>query len=160
MPEATRKLGLLIMDDRICDCIKNQDTKADTEGSDDPMMRYFSANSVCMATHVNKEFPPMCPGVYRDILPLMGYRDGTAEGVAKVCACGADVMKSILTPANLLQSQLEQYRYFNALVEDRKNKTHKADAMHRPGPGPYERGVQGIQGCAQKVLGEPRRVAP
>lgn len=154
MPEVSKRLALLVIDDRICECIKSQETPSTGRPPDDPMLRFLAANSVCLAGHVNREFPSACPGLYRDLLPIMGYPPGTAGQINQVCACAADVMKHNLTAEALLQSQLDQYRYFKALVADRQNHTRTADAV-RPGPGAFERGVQGIRSCAITVLGAP-----
>jgi hypothetical protein len=157
MPKASRKFATLVVDDRICECIKSQEAKA--EAQSDPMMRFMSANSVCLAKHVNDEFPAACPALYRDLLPVIGYPARSASQISKLCSCATDVMQHNLTAEALLQAQLEQYRYFKALVADRKNHTNKAAAV-RPGPGAFQRGMQGLRTCAISVLGAPAEAAP
>lgn len=122
------------------------------------MPRYFAANSYCLAMHINSEFPPMCPEIYADLLPQIGYPKPSSGEIGKVCSCAADVMGKELTPEALLQSQLEQYRYFLARVEDKKRGTNKAPSL-RPGPGAMEKGTQGIRSCITSVLGKPGRTA-
>jgi hypothetical protein len=157
MPQASRQFATLVIDDRICECIKSQEAEP-SAAQRDPMMRFMGANSVCLARHVNDEFPAACPALYRNLLPVMGYAAGTAAQINEVCACATDVMKHSLTAEALLQAQLEQYRYFRALVADRQNHTNTASAV-RPGPGAFERGMQGLRTCAITVLGAPAKVA-
>lgn len=159
MSKSSRLLGQLTLDDGICECIRSQDAASRTERSSDPMIRYISANSICMARHVNRRFDSVCSEVYEDLLPTMGYGPTAPEQITRACACASEVMKSKLTPQALQRSQIEQYRYFKALMEDRRNKTSKAEAI-RPGLGALEQGMQGIPFCAIRIMGEPKKAAP
>lgn len=148
MPEGSKKLAAIVFDDRICQCIRVEDSKVPADETE-PMQRYFSANSVCMATHIQKEFPSVCPLAVKDVLASVPV---TADEVTAICECAVSEMQTIVTPDALLRSQREQYVYFNALVADRRQGTHTAASLTKPGPGPYERSMQGIAACGKKVL--------
>lgn len=158
MPELSRKLARLTIDDQICECMRSPEAQPKATQKGDAMTRYFAANSYCLAMHINSEFPPVCPELYADLLPQIGYPSTSSGKIDKLCACAAGVMGNELTPEALLQSQLDQYRYFLARVEDKKRGTNKATSL-RPGPGAMERGTQGIRTCIISVLGEPRKPA-
>lgn len=153
MPEGSRKLASVVFDDRICQCIKGEDAKVPATVKE-PIQRYFAANSVCMAAHVQKEFPDACPLAVKDLLASVTV---TANQVTAICDCAVLNMRKTVTPEALLTSQREQYRYFSAVMADRQNGTSTAAAMTRPGPGPYELSAAGIVACGKRVLGDNKR---
>lgn len=148
-------LGLLILDDQICECIKEEDARTPEDPLTDLTQRYFAANSVCMAKHINKEFPRVCPTALRYYFDMGRQGAVTDAQVQEICGCGSDAMNREVTPANLLVSQQEQFKYFNLLVADRRNNTRLAASVTPPGPGPFEIGMISVKNCASKVLGVP-----
>lgn len=157
MPEIAKRLFQLTTDDRICDCIKKRAPTVATKDASDPMVGFFTVRAACMAEHFNKEFPANCPTLLGGALAEAGQTQVTAATIDKSCACATNKMRSEITPETLRQSDLEQYRYFNVLVEDKKNGTSKAKELRRPSPGAMERGLQGIQTCIKENIVDTQR---
>jgi len=153
-PEGLKKFTALFVDDRTCECIRDEDARAGNVAQG-AKQRFIAENAKCLSSRVNNEFPAICPGVFTGFLPPQVQNRVPTEKVQEVCTCAVSRMREIVTPAALLQWQLEQFKYFDALVADRQNHTHLADNLPRPGPGPVERGTMGsVQSCTQEIFGK------
>lgn len=150
----TAKLMALIGDPQICSCMETDEARLVTIDSSDPEIQYLAANASCLSAHLGREFPGRCAAIYTDLLPVMGYARANPEELAKLCECASASMAASLTPKAVLQSQLQQYRHFQALVQDRRNGTTTAAAL-KPGPDAFDEALQGLKFCTINVLGLP-----
>ncbi len=151
----TAKLMALIAAPQICSCMDTDEARLVTVDSSDPEMQYLAANASCLSAHVGRAFPAHCPAIYTDLLPVMGYARANPEELAKLCECASANMTASLTPKAVLQSQLQHYRHFQALVQDRKTGTNTAAAL-KPGPDAFDAALQGLKFCTINVLGLPQ----
>lgn len=149
MPGVSLKLARIMLDDRVCECIKTQESNSLIANAD-PALRYISANSICLPPHLKKEFAAQCPALYQTIFVEAGKPKADVKTLADLCACATNELNRSLTPESLKNSQIEQYRYYTALVEDKKNGTDKAKQLGPPPPDALAQGLNGIAACMRQ----------
>lgn len=155
MPEPAKRVFKIFNNPVACECVRqdllSSGLKTFPEG-DASMSRYIKSNASCMAQEINKEFPQQCQGLYRDLLPYMGYRSDDEKKLDDMCSCATKVVSKIITAETLYSASTSNYWYYVAVSADKKSGTHTADLIRRK-PNPIDSGGEEIRSCADSTFG-------
>ena len=149
VPAATRRVAEFISEDEICECVK---AEASPPGVSDPFLAYIEVSSVCLVSHVKRNFNRFCLSVYPEILAAMGYRSVSPSQMGSVCSCGENVVNAKLTVEGARQHFLNAYDEYKARVAGRT----RQEVRRLPAPqNSFEGVLPQTFRCAAQTLGPP-----
>lgn len=156
-PDPVKRFTKLFSNPKVCACVSQGLAKSGQKifpESQATLIRYVKLQSVCTAEDINQNFTAQCEGLYRDLLPLMGYHTDDPQKLAEMCSCATTVVRKTITPEALYNVSMRGTRRYQALANDRKNGTHTAQQINSE-PHPMATGMQQLRTCVDSTLGAP-----
>lgn len=148
----------MISDPRICTCTDERlrrSGKTLLRNTEDDAIRLLRATTGCLAEHVNSRFPEICPALYRNLLPQIGYTNITEQSVRETCGCVSTELANTFTDENVFMHRWQSAKQEAAKSFDAASGQRTAEKIEVP-PDPLVVALAKAKSCADAAT----RAAP